>query len=114
MTRPDIQYFDSDGTWVKPLGAIRSDIVLQAGGSGGAVGISYETDTGLAGLTYPGGEDGGITAQSIPAADLPDEVSVVVGFGGRPGGRDGYALMVTHLATRKMARTGRSAMTCAA
>ncbi|HMG61658.1 MAG TPA: hypothetical protein VK599_01805 [Streptosporangiaceae bacterium] len=28
----------------------------------------------------------------------PDTVEVEVGKGGRPGGRDGYALVVTHLA----------------
>ena len=97
MSKPDIQYFAEDGTWVKPPGAVRADIVLQAGGGGGATGISYATDAGTAGLTYPGGEDGGIRVQSISAGELPDEVAVVVGYGGRPGGQPGYALIVTHL-----------------
>jgi hypothetical protein len=34
---------------------------------------------------------------AIPADDLPDLVEVLIGKGGRPGGRDGYALIVTHL-----------------
>lgn len=31
----------------------------------------------------------------------PKTVKVTVGKGGRPGGRDGYALIVTHLADKE-------------
>ena len=74
MSAPDIQYFGSDGTWTKPPGAVRADVVIQGAGGGGA-----------------------ITVRSIPAGNLPDEITVTIGKGGRPGGRDGYALIVTHL-----------------
>jgi hypothetical protein len=108
--RPDIQYFEVDGTWVKPPGAVRVDIVLKGGDGGNA------TDAG-------GGEGGGATfidpvripasvatarspqdgnhgilgVMSFDAADLPGPVSVTIGKGGRPGGQDGYALIITHL-----------------
>jgi hypothetical protein len=88
MSKPDIQYFAEDGTWVKPPGAVRADIVLQAGGGAGLV-----TALGC-GMR---GKDGEITVCSIPASELPAVVSVLIGKGGRPGGRDGYALIITHL-----------------
>src|ERR1017187_10540007 len=93
MSRPDIQYFAEDGTWVKPPGAVRADIVLQAGG-GGAV-------TGAGPVCAGRGPDGELTVRAIPADDLPGLVEVVVGRGGRPGGRDGNALIITHLADEK-------------
>ena len=85
MSKPDIQYFAEDGTWVKPPGAVRADVVLQGAGGGG-------------GFWYGGhGQDGEIVVRSLPADDLPGLVPVTIGHGGRPGGRDGYALIVTHL-----------------
>jgi hypothetical protein len=86
----DIQYFASSGTWVKPHGAVRVDALMQAAGAGGT-------------LDKEGG-DGELAVRSIPASELPDEVAVEIGRGGRGGsgggpGRDGYALILTHLAT---------------
>ena len=92
MSKPDIQYFDSDGTWTKPPRAVRVDVVLQAAGGGGAV--YFEPRGTGAGIH---GEDGEITVQSFAAAGLPPSMDVTIGKGGRPGGRDGYALIVTHL-----------------
>jgi len=83
MSKPDIQYFAEDGTWVKPPGAVRVDVVLQGAGSGASGIVS--------------GESGEISVRSIPAGGLADLVPVEIGKGGRPGGRDGYALIVTHL-----------------
>ena len=146
MSRPDLQYFEEDGTWVKPPGAVRVDIVLKAGGAFGMPAADdsrtpWQVDRDRAEETgaWPGSwgpfhrhfandavhRDGGpecdqpgtprrvyvfdpdalaaheaAVAQwvrSIPAADLPELVSVEVGKGGRPGGRDGYALIITHL-----------------
>jgi hypothetical protein len=92
--RPDLQYFEADGMWVKPPGAVRVDIVLQAAGGGAS---SVTADGLQGGVHVRGGRDGEIKVQSIPASLLPNLVSVTIGKGGRPGGRDGYALVITHL-----------------
>lgn len=142
VTKPDIQYFDSDGTWVKPDRAVRVDIILKGGDSGYATGgngaISPDANIGGGGgsssgmvTVTPGGAvmtgagggggRGGATVADVgpnlsaygwigtsdsggelkavfyPARDLPDVMPVEVGRGGRPGGRDGYALIVAHL-----------------
>ena len=79
----DIQYFAESGTWRKPRGAVAVDAVLCGGGGGGGL--------------RPG-KDGELTVDRFRADQLPDEIAVEVGMGGRPGGRDGYVLVVTHLA----------------
>ncbi len=100
MTTPDIQYFAGDGTWVKPPGAVRADVVLQAAGGGTS---SVIADGLQGGVHVRGGRDGEIKVQSIPASQLPDLVSVMIGKGGRPGGRDGYVLIITHLTAEQPA-----------
>lgn len=76
MTSPDIQYFPASGTWVKPERAVAVDVMAMSGGSGWSLSA-----------------DGRVT----DGEDLPAELEVEIGRGGRPGGRDGYALIVTHL-----------------
>jgi len=105
MTTPDIQYFAASGTWTKPERAVRVDVVLQGAGGGGGpyMNVGAATSAYLGRLMNPNGyavsngEPGEIRVSSFAASDLPETVVVTVGRGGRPGGRDGYALIVTHL-----------------
>ena len=84
MSNPDIQYFGRDGTWVRPERSAAVDVLVQAGGAG-------------ASSTGQRGEDGGVAVKRFYAPDIPPTVDIEIGRGGRPGGRDGYVLVVTHL-----------------
>ena len=84
----DIQYFGQDGTWSKPPGATVVDIILRGAGAGASLHV---------GQWIPG-EDGQLTVQRLSADELADEETVEIGRPGRPRGRAGYALIVTHLA----------------
>lgn len=66
---PDIQLFREDGVWIKPADAERVVLVL-AGGEGGST---------------PGrpGAEGERMTRTYAAGDLPSEVAVEVGRGGR-------------------------------
>ena len=83
---PDIQYFDRDGTWEKPPGAVRTDVILRSG-RGGAIDFEpIDTDAGIR------VRDGETWMQRFATVRLPSAADVKVSC----GDDDGYALIVTH------------------
>jgi hypothetical protein len=86
----DIRVYESDGLWAKPPGAVDVEVIAR-GGDGG----STDTYWGHEVTSTPGAK-GVVTAVSLTAAELPDELHVTVGKGGRPDGRDGYVVIITH------------------
>ena len=84
---PDIQYFGADGTWIRPERAAAIDVLVQAGGGGAAPGVN--------------GADGELAVKRFYAPEIPPTMDIQIGKGGRPGGRDGYVLVVTHLTSEE-------------
>jgi hypothetical protein len=74
------------------------------GGTGGAVVAEVGTQAAERGWAGSSGAEGELVTLSYAADVLPDEVPIQVGKGGRPGGRDGYALIFTHVKTSLPAR----------
>ena len=96
MTKPDLQYFDDDGTWVKPPGAARVTVVLKGGDDGGTFFTHYlggdilGSGGQVAAAPAHGADDAELVVRSYRAGAWPRLVSVRAGGGG-------WALVVTHL-----------------
>jgi hypothetical protein len=93
----NIQFFAKNGTWKKPPGAVRADIVIK--GAGGGSSISKD------GSIIPG-TDGEVVVDGFPADELPETAQIRIGEVGRggtwaafnaPDGRPGYAVIITYL-----------------
>jgi hypothetical protein len=86
----DIQRFDHDGTWTKPDGAVRIEVVLQGNDP---VVLHHADGSGIAAISV-GSAASGFSANTeqrfFSAAELPQEMPVTVG---QPGGQ---AAVITH------------------
>lgn len=71
---PTVQTFTSNGTWTKPTGAKRLQIIAIGGGGSGAVGNGS--------FAGSGGYGGGLNTQTVSASAATSSVAVRVGAGG--------------------------------
>lgn len=79
----DVQTFTSNGSWNKPNGAKRVQIIMVGGGGGGGSGARRASGTNTSGGA--GGGGAAFTWIEFDAADLADTETVTVGGGGGGG-----------------------------
>jgi hypothetical protein len=93
----DFQFFATSGTWRKPPGATRTDVVVKGAGGGGGIGED--------GTIVPGSE-GEIVVERFSSDELPEIAQIRIGEGGvgatmgdvkAPDGQPGYAVVITYL-----------------
>lgn len=72
--------YENDGTWRKPSAGTVAQVVVIGGGGGGGASANPEADAGGS-----GGAGGAMSVAWFPFDDLPDEVDIEVGQGGRGG-----------------------------
>ena len=94
--KPDMQFFRESGTWHRPEGAARIEVLVKAGDAGG----SLDAD----GTIVPGAR-GQVVIQEMSAKEAGPTVSVAIGEAGKgawvgdlkaPDGLPGYAVVTTY------------------
>jgi len=78
----DVQLFTANGTWTKPAGCKRVEIICIGGGGGGGSGHAHSSGNRGGG---GGGGGGGISQVVFRAADLPASLTVTCGTAGTGG-----------------------------
>lgn len=93
---PDMQFFRESGTWHRPEGAVRVEVLVKGGDAGG----SLDAD----GTIIPG-ERGQVVIQEMSAKEAGPTVPVAIGEAGKgawvedlkaPDGLPGYAVVTTY------------------
>lgn len=93
---PDMQFFRESGTWHRPEGAVRVEVLVKAGDAGGSVGAD--------GTIIPG-ERGQVVIQEMSAKEAGPSAPIMIGEAGKggsrgdlmaPDGLPGYAVVTTY------------------
>ncbi len=87
------------GVGTGPAGQSSGATVIGGSGGGASHIGDYPRHASAAASSHGSGTPGTLSVVRLDADDLPDTVEVTVGKGGRPGGRDGYALIIAHVDT---------------
>jgi hypothetical protein len=92
----DIQVFKASDTWHKPPGAVTVEVIIKGGDGGWSI---------VGGDRIIPGSKGEVVYQEFAADQLPETTAIQIGEGGRgstvgdltvPGGRPGWAVVITH------------------
>lgn len=87
-----MQFFRESGTWHRPEGAVRVEVMAKGGDAGSSVGPD--------GKIIPG-QEGEVVITMLTAEEAGESAPIEIGKGGAggghaPGGTDGYMVVVTY------------------
>lgn len=93
---PNIQFFRESGTWHRPEGTVRVEVMIKGGDGGGSV--------DEAGRIIPG-QEGELVIRQLTADEVGETAQIKIGEAGRggsrgnikaPDGNVGYAVVVAY------------------